>query len=157
MRNRLCVGGIAWRPTDRGVLYTVSRGIDENRLGLETRALLPALTEPARDLLDAFDRPSIQWIAWRAPTWIYLAYVVVGLTAWRRRMPSLALPLLPLACLQLSVVALNPAQDARYMLPAELLAILVLPLGTVGRSPGSAHRRFRGDDPQAKNVGEAVE
>jgi len=129
--NRLCVGAVGWRPDNAGQLYTVSRGIDPNSLGLVTDPMIGGLNDVGRDVLAALDRPWIQWLVWRAPPWIYAAYLVIGVTAWRRRQLPLLLPLLLLASLQLAVTALNAAQDARYMMPGLLLAVLLLPLATV--------------------------
>jgi hypothetical protein len=130
-RNRLCVGGIAFAPyTDRGVLYTVSRGIDDNPLGLRTAPVVSSFTSPARDVLDTLDEPGWQGIAWRAPGWIYLSYLAIGVAALRSRRWILLLPALPLLMLQLSVFPVNPSQDARYMFPGLILAVLLLPLAS---------------------------
>jgi hypothetical protein len=128
--NRGCAGAVAWRPDNHGVLYTVSRGIDGNDLGLRTVPVVSGWNDMAVDVLDALDDPDVQWIAWRAPGWLYLTYVVVGAAAWRRRQPSLVLPLALPVSLQLSVAVLNPAQDARYLVAGLLAAWLVLPLAS---------------------------
>jgi hypothetical protein len=130
LANRLCAGAIAFRPDNVGAVYTVSRAIDPNRFGLSTDPLLDPLNTAGREVLDVLDEPWIQWLAWRAPLWIYAAYVLVGATAWRRKQLPLLLPLLLLVGLQLAVAVLNAAQDARYMMPGLLLAVLVLPLAT---------------------------
>jgi len=139
-RNRLCIGAIAFRPdTNAGVLYTVSRGVDANPLGLHTAPIIGALDDPGRNVLDVLDEPGIQGIAWRAPGWIYAAYVAVLVVALRRRRWELLLPALPLLMLQLSVFPVNPAQDARYMFPGLVLAVLLLTLVSVrSLPPGSA-------------------
>ena len=126
-RNRLCVGAVAYRPDNEGALYTVSRGIDQNPDGLRTVPISDRLHERAVSLLDRLDENDVQSWAWRAPGWIYLAYVVFAVVAVKRRRWILLLPVLPLAMLQLSVLPVNPAQDARYMFPGLILAVLLLP------------------------------
>lgn len=126
--NRSCVGAVAWRPDGTGTLYTVSRGIDPNGFGLATTPLVDSWNRAAVDVLDALDDTSVQWLAWRAPGWLYLAYAAVGVAAWRRRRPWLLLPFAVPVALQLSVAALNPAQDARYLMAGLLSAWLLLPL-----------------------------
>jgi hypothetical protein len=133
--NRSCVGAVAWRPDGTGVLYTVSRGIDPNGFGLATTPVVDGWNEVAIDVLDALDDPSVQWLAWRAPGWLYVTYAVVGLAAWRRRRPAILLPLAVPVALQLSVAALNPAQDARYLMAGLVGAWLLLPLGAVRERP----------------------
>jgi hypothetical protein len=77
-------------------------------------------------VLDRLDENDLQSWAWRAPGWIYLAYIAFTVVAVRRRRVLLLLPLLPLAMLQLTVFMVNPAQDARYMLPGLVFALLLL-------------------------------
>jgi len=126
-RNRLCVGSVVYRPDNEGALYTVSRGIDQNPDGLRTVPISDTLHDRAVSLLDRLDENDVQSWVWRAPGWIYLAYVVFAVVAVRRRRWILLLPVLPLAMLQLSVFPVNPAQDARYMFPGLILAVLLLP------------------------------
>jgi hypothetical protein len=138
MHNRLCIGAIAIRPdTHAGVLYTVSRGVDANPMGLRTVPVISALDDPALDVLDALDTPGAHGIAWRAPGWIYAAYVVLLITARRRRQWLLLAPALPLLMLQLSVFPVNPAQDARYMFPGLILAVLVFNVASCRRTESS--------------------
>ena len=132
LKNHLCVGAVAWRPDSEGVLYTVSQGIRPQQLRLETSPLLPVLTEPARDVLSFLDEQPIQAVAWRAPAWIYLSYILVGLTALRRRMPARLLPLALLLSLQLTRVVLNVAQDHALHIPlGPLRAVMSLSLATI--------------------------
>jgi hypothetical protein len=126
-RNRLCLGAVAFRPDNEGTLYTVSRGIDPNSEGLRTVPIVDSFNDRARSVLDRLDENSLQSWFWRAPGWIYLADVVLVFVAVRRRRWILLLPALPLAMLQLSVFPVNPAQDARYMFPGLILAVMLLP------------------------------
>jgi hypothetical protein len=144
--NRLCVGAVAWRPDGAGALYTVSRGIDDNRMGLRTAPVVGALTEPARDVLDALDEPAVQPFVWRAPGWIYAAYAVALLVV-RRRSRWRLLPFAPILATQLAVVGLNPAQDARYMLPAMLLAVALLTLATAPEPSDAEASTTPAEDP----------
>lgn len=131
--NRLCAGSIAWRPDSVGAVYTVSRGIDPNRFGLETRPLLADLDDLAFDVMDLMDSPRVQWLLWRGATWTYVAYLAVAVAARRRRRPVVLLGALPLLALQLSVLPVSPAQDARYMFAGEVLALLLLPIAASSR------------------------
>jgi hypothetical protein len=126
MRNRVCIGSIAFRPDNEGLLYTVSRGIYGNSDGLRTVPISGTLHDRAVSVLDRLDENDVQSWAWRAPGWVYLADIVFIAVALRRRRSILLLPLLPLAMLQLAVFVVNPAQDARYMFPALMLAFLLL-------------------------------
>lgn len=134
-RNRLCVSSIAWRPDPVGTVYTVSRGIDPNGLGLETVPVVAAARTVATDVLDFTDDASVQWLLWRAPAWIYLACLVIGTVGRRRAGNALVLAVVPLTAQQLSVIPLNPAQDARYMMFSLIFALLLLPLAAVGGAP----------------------
>lgn len=149
--NRLCVGAIAWRPVPSGSLYTVGRGVDPNDYGLETVPVVRAANQVALDLLDVSDEASVQWLAWRAPPWIYVAYVLVGVAAWRRRQLVLLLAVAPLAAQQLSVLPLNPAQDARYMIFSLVYAVMLLPFAL----SRLAHTRPRAHSPACRHNGES--
>jgi hypothetical protein len=127
VRNRLCVGAVAFRPDNTHTLYTVSRGVDANPDGLRTVPISGALHDRAVSVLDRLDENDLQSWAWRAPGWMYLADIVFIVVAWTRRRWVLLLPVLPLAMLQLSVFPVNPAQDARYVFPGLILAVLLLP------------------------------
>lgn len=124
--NRLCIGAVAWRTDTVGPLYTVSRGVHANDLGLETVPVSNDANRLALSLLDTSER--VQWLAWRAPIWTYLAYLAIGAAAWRRQEVILLLAVAPLVAQQLSVLPLNPAQDARYMMFSLIYAPLLLPL-----------------------------
>ncbi len=128
--HRLCASSVAWRPDPVGFLYTVSAGIDRNDQGLETVPISDGLHRLGRSVLSASEKPPVQWLLWRAPIWIYSAYCVVAFIVWRRRRPMLLLLVVPLAAQQLSVLFVNPAQDARYMMFSFAYAILLMPLLT---------------------------
>lgn len=130
--NHICAASVAWRPAsvdDRiSVLYTVSTGIDANRYGLETEPVSDGLRRWLVDVAEFFDDRSRHWYTWRAPTWIYAAYAVALVAAFRRRSFRHFQVLAPVIGLQLSVMVINPAQDARYVFAALLASLLVLPL-----------------------------
>ena len=140
--HRLCAASVAWRPmaVDRrlSVLYTVSSGIDPNAEGLETTPLSPTLHRWGSALISEINEPQREWYLWRAATWIYLCYAVLLFAAVRNRCAWLLLPGAPLLAQQLGVSVVNPAQDARYMMGALLLAVLLLPLATVDWRTGGA-------------------
>lgn len=138
LANRLCVGAIAWRPDTVGVLYTVSRGIDPNSFSLETRPLVTGLDRAAFDLVAATDRPGVQWLLWRGPVWIYASWVALTIAAVRARRAAMCLVALPSIALQLSVLPVNPAQDARYMFAGVILGVLVLPVAAVRKDRAPA-------------------
>ena len=123
--NHLCQGAVAFRPDPKGTLYTVSRGIDANRFGLATTPVSDRLHELAVDALDFSDRRSVQWLLWRAPLWIYLAIGALAYAARRSGRPLLLVLAAPLVAQQLSVLVINFAQDARYMM-ASLIAAPIL-------------------------------
>jgi Family of unknown function (DUF6020) len=131
VRNRLCVGSVAYRPDNDHKLYTVGRGVDANPDGLRTVPISGALHDRAVSLLDRLDENDVQSWVWRAPGWMYLADVVFIAVAVKRRRWILLLPVLPLLMLQFSVLPVNPAQDARYMFPGLILAVLLLPAITL--------------------------
>lgn len=114
--HRLCASSVAWRPDPVGVLYTVSAGIDPNDQRLETVPISDELYRFARSAVLLSDNPSLQWLLWRAPLWIYGAYGAVAFIAWRRKQAVLLLLVVPLASQQSSVLLVNPSQDARYMM-----------------------------------------
>lgn len=124
--NRLCVGAIAWRPDTVGSVYTVSRGIDSNDFGLRTDPVFEGLDNAARSVIDVTDTPSVEWILWRGPPWIYASWVALGIAALRRRRVVVLLAGLPSLALQISVFPFNPAQDARYMFAGLLLGVLMV-------------------------------
>ena len=128
VENRLCAGSVARRPDSVGFLYTVSAGIDPNDQGLETVPVSEGLNRFGRSVLAWTEKPSVKWALWRAPGRIYLAYTTVAFVAWRRRRPALLLLVLPLFAQQLSVLPVNPAQDARYMMFSLAYGALLLPL-----------------------------
>jgi hypothetical protein len=133
--HRLCAGSIAWRPmaVDRATseLYTVSKGIDANDVGLETRPIWERLHRFGIELIEESNEPQREWYLWRAPTWIYLCYAALGFAAVRNRSPRLLLPGSVLLAAQLTVLLVNPAQDARYMMGGLMLAVLLLPIATL--------------------------
>lgn len=146
VRNRLCASSLAWRPDSAGTLYTVSRGVDANDLGLETVPVVQGANSVALDVLDFTEKPSVQWLLWRAPLWIYLAYLVVGLIGRRRAGNALLFAVVPLVAQQVAVMVLNPAQDARYMMFALVFSPMLLPLAAVERRRVVESASFRAPD-----------
>ena len=139
--NRLCLASLAWRPDPVGRQYTVSRDTDPNQWGLAVRPISGGLHDVGLDLIDLVDGRGVRWLLWRAPLWIYAAYAAFGVVAFKRRRWLHLLPLLPLACQQVTLMLLAPTQDARFMMPGLLLAVLLLPLAT-------AHYADQPSDPE---------
>lgn len=137
---RICRGAIAWRPDSTGGLRTnptawalpIYLDRDPRFHDPEVRAV--AYTRPLNDRVrTAADQLSRlvsgpEWLLWRGATWAWLAYLAVGLAAWRRRDRTV----LALAALsagnQLSVLVVNNAQAARYMAAPYALGVLLSPL-----------------------------
>ncbi|MEN3607975.1 hypothetical protein AAH979_00350 [Plantactinospora sp. ZYX-F-223] len=137
---RICRGSIAWRPTPAGGLRAnptawalptyLERDPRFQRPEVLAVAYSRPLAEPVSDVADELSSRVGQpeWLLWRGATWAYLAYLTVGLLAWRRRDRAvLALATLSLGN-QLSVLAVNNAQAARYMAAPFVLGVLLLPL-----------------------------
>ncbi|HVM05754.1 MAG TPA: DUF6020 family protein [Acidimicrobiales bacterium] len=167
LANRLCVGAIAWQPWVDGSVFTVSRGIDRNDLGLRTRPLIPGIERAAVATIDRMDDPAVQRLLWRGTTWIYLSLAVLAVTVARLRRASLLLAALPAVALQFSVFLVSPAQDARYMFAGVLLGAMLLPAVALGarsdgsrsaphRSPGERQARDDGVLAGAPGVGEGI-
>jgi hypothetical protein len=144
--NRLCVTSIAWNPETVGVNYTVSRGIDDNPFGLRTVPLSSTLNKWAVSILDFTDRGRVQPWVWRAPTWIYFAYLAVAIAAWRRRRALVLLVGLPILAQQASLLPVNTAQDVRYMVASLLFAVLVLPVAAARPVDDTLARPARSDE-----------
>ncbi len=79
------------------------------------------------------DTRSFEWFAWRGATWSYVAYLAVGLLAWRRRRAALLALVAIVVANQLTVAVNNPSQLVRYMAGPLVLGILLLPLAFVRR------------------------
>lgn len=159
IKSRVCAGSIAWRPDNRGLLYTASRGVDPNEFGLRTVPVVRWWHDVGVDVLDALNRKAVQPFVWRAPAWLYMSYAVVGFTAWRRRRAILLLPLALPAAQQVAVVVLNPAQDARYLMAGLIGAWLLLPMAAVPierRGESSAKETPLGDDAEPVQLEEVV-
>jgi hypothetical protein len=131
--NRICVGAIGWSPMQLGDLYTVSRGIDANGLGLRTVPVSHRLNEMANDFIDLSEKPRVRWILWRGVVWTYLGYIALLVAATRTRRRVMLLPGVVLVGLQVSVVPFNPAQDARYMTAGLVVGALLLPLAAISK------------------------
>jgi hypothetical protein len=156
--HRICAASVAWRPqaVDRriAVTYTVSSGIDPNDAGLVTTPLSDTLHRWGVDLIDQVNKPEREWFLWRAPTWIYACYVGLVVAALRTKRRMLLLPGVVLLAQQLAVSVINPAQDARYMMGALILAVLLLPVATI--APASGVRRKAAERPPAPRAGDAT-
>ncbi|GIG86355.1 hypothetical protein [Plantactinospora endophytica] len=151
---RICRGSIAWRPTPSGGLRAnptawalpiyLEREPRFQRPEVLAVAYSRPLSERASQVADVLSSRVSQpeWLLWRGATWAYLGYLTIGLLAWRRRDRTLlALATLSLGN-QLSVLAVNNAQAARYMAAPFVLGVLLLPLlasGGPGR-PGPGGR-----------------
>lgn len=152
--GRLCRSSIGWNPASTGNVarnpnpWSVKAYVARDPLFRASPARYDAYSAPrsqaAYDLAVQLNARTVnpEWLWWRGANWAYAAYLVVGLVAWRRREPAV----LALASLtagnQLSVLAINNMQGARYMFAPYVLGILLLPLLLTARRPtGSAPER----------------
>ncbi len=161
--HRLCAGSVAWRPmaVDRivSVQYKVSAGIDENDLGLRTVPVSDTLHDKGVKLINWATDHRREWYLWRAPAWIYGVYACLVAIAARYRRPILLTIGVPLVAQQASVIAINPSQDARYMMGPLMLSWLLVSLVSllVGRrlgefSPGRTTPGLRSSDSTGPEV-----
>lgn len=127
IRTRACVAAIVWSPVPVGTTYTVERSVAPNDDGLHLDSVDDGATKAAVKVLDALDRPPLQSVFWRPAGWMLLATLSVSMAAWRARRALVAACLVPLAAFVVSVAPFNPSQDARYMFPALLLAVMLVP------------------------------
>jgi hypothetical protein len=150
--GRLCRGAIAWSPwpgpAGRGNSAFPPLAVPDDMFGWWPKrladspeihsALLPdppisSLRSAAKSYVSNSMRIGGEWILWRGATWCYLAYIAVGVLAWRRR-SWIVLSLAATAFAnQVTVLLDNPAQLIRYMEGCIYLGILVLPLLTLTR------------------------
>jgi hypothetical protein len=94
-----------------------------------------------------------EWLLWRGVTWAYLSYLVLGFAAWRRRERALlALATLTVG-IQLSTLALNATQAARYLAAPLVIGILLLPMLAAARRPTPTARPERPLPAPAEPVG----
>ncbi|MEY9963951.1 hypothetical protein ABIA33_001985 [Streptacidiphilus sp. MAP12-16] len=162
LKARLCRGQIAWSPVDGpsnipGAATVVAgpempgglpAGWNDNfnwsypNASLHGNPYLPALVSHPfsatlrRELVSVYNHSkssTFQWLFWRGASWCYLTYAVLLWTAFRRRArPVVGLIGVTLG-LQLTVLAANPSQLARYMIAPIFIGLMCLPLLSVRR------------------------
>lgn len=146
---RLCRSAIAWQPASTGNVarnpnpWSVRTYVQRDPLFQASPARHAAYSRPlsqrAADLAVQLNARTVnpEWLWWRGAIWAYAAYLMVGLVAWRRRDRAV----LALAGLsagnQLSVLAINNMQGARYMFAPYVLGIILLPLLLTARRPSA--------------------
>jgi hypothetical protein len=128
--GHLCAASVAWNPIPSArervrfeYLYT---GIIDNELGLATTPVSERLHEVGLDVLESTMTSGWQPWFWRAPTWIYLCALAALVACVRARSGWLLVALAPFVAQQLSVIAMT-GPHARYMLPAGIAAVMLLP------------------------------
>jgi hypothetical protein len=151
---RLCRGTIAWSPWPgpgtRGSSIFPDLDVPANLFGWWPTRLaahpeihdafqpdppVPALRSAATSYVRTSTGVGGEWILWRGATWCYLAYIAVGLLAWRRRQWVWVAVAGAAFANQLTVLVDNPAQLIRYMEGCIYLGVLALPLLTLARRP----------------------
>ncbi|OIV36391.1 hypothetical protein BIV57_16570 [Mangrovactinospora gilvigrisea] len=149
VRVRLCRSQIGWGllpgparyngqtqislPHVKQNLFTMADWNWQGRLPRARTVLMPRPpSATARRLADSFYRSTTglpsQIVVWRGATWCYLGYAAVAGYARRRRSWTALALAAPIAAAQLTVLAANPGQLARYMVVPLFLGILVAPL-----------------------------
>ncbi|MFK3980106.1 hypothetical protein ACI2K4_06945 [Micromonospora sp. NPDC050397] len=147
LQARFCRSSIAWQPASTGNVarnpnpWSVRTYVQRDPLFQASPARHAAYSDPlsrrAGDLAVKLSGYTVtpEWLWWRGASWAYVAYLVVGLVAWRRRDRTV----LALAGLsagnQLSVLAINNMQGARYMFVPYVLGVILLPLLATARRP----------------------
>ncbi|MEZ0089618.1 DUF6020 family protein [Streptacidiphilus sp. EB129] len=154
VRAHLCMTTVAWLPiatTDRTLTYvtmpTPSGGLPgswsyhSNAAGitgtLHGNPYLPALRSAPlsatlhRELNRVYVDSTLPYpsrVIWRGVDWCYLTYGILLFLAWRRRNRALCALLGVSLGLQLTVLAANPSQLARYMIAPVFIGLMCLPL-----------------------------
>ena len=140
---RLCRAAIAWQVfSPRGVHtddyasavpanlfgWANVRSVRYNpyRADFATRPLFGNVV--ATFLRNASQAEQFDWVLWRGATWSYVAYLAVGLFAFRRRRWDFAALAAIVAGQQLMVMLDNPAQLFRYMATGLLVGPMMVPL-----------------------------
>lgn len=146
LSHRACVSRIAWAPTHEAGswFFTATRGIELNDLGLESSPLSWGLHRGLNKVVSWTEGPGRLNVFWRAPMWVWLAFALLGVVAWRRRSASVLVLGAPIVGQQLSVVLYNTAQDARYMAAAGLVAVLLSALWVPRAGQGAPRPRQDG-------------
>jgi hypothetical protein len=154
VQARLCRGTIAWSPWPgpgaRGSSFFPNLDLPANMFGWWPTKLaghqqihdafqpdppIPALRSAAKSYVATSTGIGGEWILWRGATWCYLAYVAIGLVAWRRRQWVWVAVAGVAFGNQLTVLADIPAQLIRYMEGCIYLGVLALPLLTLAARP----------------------
>ena len=149
---RWCRGSIAWSPVPpwdkRGASIFPNLDVPANMFGWWPTKLaqhpeihhafqadppIPSLRSAAKSYVSTSMGVGGEWILWRGATWCYLAYIAVGVLAWRRRSWIWVTVAGVALANQLTVLVDNPAQLIRYMEGCIYLGILALPLLTLSR------------------------
>jgi hypothetical protein len=131
--NRVCAAALAWRPaqTGSGYIYTLTYGVMDNPYGFKIEPVIQSMRIRSFFMLRWTDKPHRLWYTWRAPTWIYLADIILLLQMIRYRRLVLLLPGAVLLAQQLNVTVLNPSQDARYMFGSFMIACAFLSIAAL--------------------------
>ncbi|MEV4625970.1 DUF6020 family protein [Micromonospora sp. NPDC049523] len=142
---RICRSAIGWQPTSTGNVarspnpWSVRAYVQRDPAFQASPAAHAAYSRPlsqraAKIAIELNTRTvTPEWLWWRGAPWAYAAYLIVGLVAWRRREPALVALASLSAGNQLSVMVVNAAQSARYMVVPFMLGILLLPLLATAR------------------------
>ena len=166
LNARICRGAIAWQPMSTGNVprspnpWSVRTYVQRDPAFQASPARHAAYSKPlsqrvAKVALQLNARTvTPEWLWWRGAIWAYAAYLVVGLVAWRRR-DRAVLALASLAAgNQISVMVVNAAQSARYMVVPFMLGIMLLPLLATARRPTAPDTATPDDDgPQPGTAG----
>lgn len=131
--NHLCAASPAWNPfpspEELANQQTVWNGVAPNPQGIEAKPLSDHLDVAARRFMDSFgiNTPS-QILFWRAPTWMYMLAGLLVIASIRTKRWALLWIYLPFAAQAASVIAIY-GPHYRYMAPAWIGAVMLLPMG----------------------------
>ncbi|MCX7016446.1 MAG: hypothetical protein NTW86_28465, partial [Candidatus Sumerlaeota bacterium] len=143
VRDQLRVARYAYWPTrERGIpMATVSRGIEQQNLGLATRPILPRIHEGLERLINRTLRPDLAWLVWSPAVPLYWTLAGGGLLFWRLRDPRWLIVFLPVWLNTAAILLFGPNPNARYQYPVTLAAAFLACLALLpkeGKDGGTA-------------------
>lgn len=124
-KHQFCLNSLVWRidPGD-APLYMHHWGIDNNDMGLKSQSFWPFGQMVLNAYLDIYDSVRFQGITWRPAFFLYLTLFCSLIAAVRLQRRLLLAVALPSLLNSLILLALIPAQDARYQFPVYAIGLI---------------------------------